>query len=256
LAQLTYDGYDVYLYDQIGSGHSERLENIGEYTANRHKQDLEEIIKKIGAEKVILLGQSWGAILATLFTADNPQKVGKLILTGPGPIFPIRQELTNIKSPDSLQLRNPLYSNRQANEKTNNLRSKFVSFCARNFHLKLAGDKEMDDFATLLNNETNKSTVCDTTKARKTKGGSGYYAQIMTMQSLSDVRDPRTKLTNSKIPLLLMKGQCDNQKWGFATEYLELFPIHKLVVIPNAGHSISVEQPEIYVKTIRDFLNE
>jgi proline iminopeptidase len=254
LGQLSSDGYDVYLYDQIGSGYSDRLENIEEYTADRHKHDLKEIIKKIGSEKVILIGQSWGAILATLFIADNPGKVEKLILTGPGPIYPIRQELRNLKAPDSLNLREPLFSNNQANKKINNLRTKFVAFLAREFHIKLASDNEMDDFSTLLSNETNKSTVCDTSIAAKAKGGSGYYAQIMTMQSLSEVKDPRPQLMNSKVPILLMKGQCDNQKWGFATEYLELFPNHKLVVIPNAGHSISVEQPELYLKTIRDFL--
>src|SRR5665647_3238203 len=30
-------GYEVYLYDQIGGGHSARLKNIREYTADRHK---------------------------------------------------------------------------------------------------------------------------------------------------------------------------------------------------------------------------
>jgi proline iminopeptidase len=256
LGQFSEDGYDVYLYDQIGSGHSARLENIEEYTTDRHKRDLEEIVKNTGSEKVILIGQSWGAILATLFVADNPVKVEKVILTGPGPIFPMRQELKNLKAPDSLNLRDPLYSNNEANKKVNNLRTKFVAFLAREFHIKSASDNEMDEFSTLLTNETNKSTVCDTSIAGKAKGGSGYYAQVMTMQSLSEINDPRPKLINSRIPLLLMKGQCDNQNWGFATEYLELFPNHKLVVIPDAGHSISMEQPELYLKTIRDFLNE
>jgi proline iminopeptidase len=256
LGQLSSDGFNIYLYDQIGSGHSDRLESIKEYNAARHVDDLEEIVKKIGSEKVILIGQSWGAILAALFVANNPEKVEKLILTGPGPIFPMHQDLENIKAPDSLDLREPLFSNREANKKVNNLRTKFISFIARKFHYKLASDNEMDDFSTLLSNETNKSTVCDTSKALKSKGGSGYYAQIMTIQSLSEIEDPRPQLMNSKVPLLLMNGQCDNQKWGFATEYLELFPNHKLVVIPNAGHSISVEQPELYLKTIRNFLNE
>ncbi len=63
LAPLSEDGFDIYLYDQVGSGLSERLSNINEYTADRHKKDLEQIIEKIGSEKVILIAQSWGAIL-------------------------------------------------------------------------------------------------------------------------------------------------------------------------------------------------
>ena len=78
----------------------------------------------------------------------------------------------------------------------------------------------------------------------------------MTAQSFNSIQDTRPKLKDSKIPILIMKGQCDNQPWGFTNEYLELFKNHQLKIIPNAGHSISVEQPELYLKTIRVFLNQ
>jgi proline iminopeptidase len=256
LSPLSENGYDIYLYDQIGSGHSDRLENIEGYTANRHKQDLEAILKTIGAKKVILIGQSWGALLAILFAADNADKVEKLILTGAGPIYPVRQELRDIKPPNSLNLKQPLYSNKEANEKISNLRTQTVAFWAKAGGHKLASDKEMDDFQTLLGAELNKSTVCDTSKAAKAKGGNGYYVQNATMYSLDDIENPRPKLKDSKIPLFIMRGQCDNQKWGFITEYLTLFPNHRLVHIPNAGHSIAVEQPVLYLSTLRIFLNE
>lgn len=256
LAPLSEIGYDIYLYDQIGSGHSDRLENIEEYTADRHKRDLEEIIKKTGAEKVILIGQSWGAVLATLYIADNPDKVEKLIVTGPGPIQPVRKELANIKAPDSLNITEPVYSNREANDAAYNFRSTCTLKCALMFGYKLASDKEADDFLTYLNDKLNKSTVCDTTRALKAEGGGGFYAHVMTVQSLTLLQDPRPKLKHSNIPILVMKGQCDNQKWGFTSEYLDLFTNHQLAIIPGAGHSISIEQPALYLKTISDFLDK
>jgi proline iminopeptidase len=256
LAPLSEDGFDIFLYDQIGSGQSERLSDINEYTADRHKKDLEELIKKIGSEKVILIGQSWGAILATLFIADNPDKVEKVILTGAGPIQPMREELLNTDAPDSLNLRKPHYSNREANEKSKNIRINAITFWAKSFGKKLASDKEADDFQTYLNIELNKATVCDTSNALKAEGGGGFYAQLMTVQSFKEIQDIRPKLKGSKVPILLMKGQCENQSWGFLNEYIELFQNHQLKIIPNAGHSISVEQPELYLKTIREFLNQ
>src|ERR1051326_9523073 len=78
LKPLADSGYNVYLYDQVGSGESSRLENIEDYTVERHINELSEIIKNTGAKKVILIGQSWGAILATLFTAGHKEKVEKL----------------------------------------------------------------------------------------------------------------------------------------------------------------------------------
>lgn len=255
LAPLSEDGYDVYLYDQIGSGQSDRLKNINEYTADRHKKDLEEIIKKIGAGKVFLIGQSWGAILAVLFIADNPGKVEKVIFTGPGPIYPLHEQLSKIDPPDSLHLVKPVSTNADANKKADNVRKRFTAYLAIAFGIKLASDKEMDDFQTYQDG-FNKATVCDTSKAPKAQGGGGFYSQVMTFNSLNETKDPRPKLKDSEIPVLIMKGQCDNQKWGYVTEYLELFPIHQLAIIPNAGHSISVEQPELYLETIRGFLNK
>jgi proline iminopeptidase len=256
LEPLSEDGFDIYLYDQIGSGFSERLSNITDYTANRHKRDLETIIKKIGTEKVILIGQSWGAILATLFIADNPDKVEKVIFTGAGSIQPMHEELINIKAPDSLHLRKPTYTNKEANEKTKNLRINAITFWAKVFGKKLATDKEADNFQTYLNAELNKATVCDPSNALRAEGGGGFYAQVMTVKSFNDLKDPRPLLKNSKIPILIMRGQCDSQPWGFIEEYLELFVNHQLKIIPDAGHSISVEQPELYLKTIREYLDQ
>ncbi|MEO6038883.1 MAG: alpha/beta hydrolase [Saprospiraceae bacterium] len=257
LSPLAEDGYDVYLYDQIGGGQSARLTDIREYTADRHVRDLAEIVKKTSAAKVILLGQSWGAMLAVLFTADHPEAVDKIIFTGPGPIPPVHRELAQLPGPDSLHLRVPDYSNAEANKHAATWRSEAVERYAYWFGKKLASDEEMDEFATYLNTGLRKSTVCDTLKlSTLTEGGGGYYAQIMTMQSLLQVQDPRPKLKETAVPVLIMKGQCDNQKWGFTQEYLQLFPKQELVVVPNAGHAIAVEQPEIYLQTIRPFLNK
>lgn len=86
LAPIAQLGYDLYFYDQLGSGGSQRLADITDYSVERHIQDLAAITQKLGG-KVILIGQSWGAILATLFTTRYPDRVERLVLTSPGPIF-------------------------------------------------------------------------------------------------------------------------------------------------------------------------
>lgn len=252
---IANDGYDVYLYDQTGSGQSERLSNIKDYTVARHIEDLKEIIQKLNCKKVILIGQSWGAILASLFAANNADKVYKLILTCPGPVYPINQNLASDKPPDSIHLKNPFYTNEQGNKKANNIRTKAITFFAINFGKKIATDKEADEFATYLNYETDKSAVCDTANILKEDPGAGFYAGVMTFNSLTKIKDQRPKFKRLTIPVLVMKGECDNQKWGFTNEYLELFKNSELKIIPNAGHFISIEQPKLYTETIVDFLN-
>lgn len=255
LGKLSEEGYDVYLYDQVGSGHSERLDDIAEYTADRHKKDLEAIVAKIGADKVILIGQSWGAILATLYIADNPLKVEEVIFTGPGPIAPFNDEILKLPAPDSLDLKEPAFNNSMANREASNIRTRITSFMATTNGKKLMSDKEADDFQTYLNDKLNKATVANPDNAVPAQGGGGYYAQIMTYKSLFSIKDPRPALKDLPIPILVLKGQYDNQKWGAAKEYLDLFPNHKLVIVKDAGHSIATEQSGIYLNEIRSFLN-
>jgi proline iminopeptidase len=133
-----------------------------------------------------------------------------------------------------------------------------MAFWARHFGKKLASDEEADDFCAYLSMLVDRSTVSDTAKLAlmKLTPGTGFYSMIMTARSFGRTPDPRPKIRNSPVPILVIKGQYDNQKWGFTHEYLDLFPHHRLVVIPGAGHSISAEQPELFLRTVRDFLRE
>lgn len=115
-------------------------------------------------------------------------------------------------------------------------------------------DKEADQLQTYLTNEINRSMVCDKANAVTAESTEGFYVHYMTLKSLEKIKDPRPTLVNSPVPVYIMKGQCDNQKWGFTTEYLKLFHNHELEIIPGAGHNIFIEQPAVYLATIRRFL--
>jgi proline iminopeptidase len=254
LEPLTEAGYDVYLYDQVGCGYSGRLKDIEEYTVERHRKDLEEIVMLLGAEKVILIGQSWGSMLAAEYIAFNPAKIEKVIFTGPGYILPVNDSLAEIKAPDSLGLVAPQFTNRQGRENIYNSRAKAVEWCARSFGIRLGSDAEMDEFATILSCEMGKSTLCDPSLNGAPENRSGFYSMVKTVQSFENAEDIRQKLHNCTVPALIMRGQCDGIKWGYVTEFLELFTNHRLIIIPGAGHSISREQPELYIRNMLEFL--
>jgi len=256
LGKLSELGYDVYLYDQIGSGFSERLEKVNEYTADRHRKDLEEIVTLLGAKKVNLIGQSWGGALAVLFAADNIEKVDKLIFTCPGAIKPANDELEKVMPPDSLQLKKAYNPNAKATAIAFNPRYISIGVWARFFGKKLASDKEADSYLTKLATVFTKGLVYDSTKALAEEGGAGCYSNLNTSVSYGKLTDPRIKLKNSKIPILVLKGQYDNIAWGYTNEYLDLFTNNKLKIIPNSGHDIFVEQSEIYLNEIISFLGE
>lgn len=146
-------GYDIYLYDQIGSGLSDRLKKPKDYSFGKHVSDLTEIINiQIKAPKVILIGQSFGALLATHFVSKNPTLVEKIILTSPGPLQPTQLDnegkmvdLNKIYlKPDSLKFREPKAVWQEVEGMQVTPRVIMASFCSMLFNFKWASDREME----------------------------------------------------------------------------------------------------------------
>ncbi len=80
------DGYYVVFYDQRGSGLSQR-HDADIYTVQIYIDDLEAVIdyyRQSADQKIILMGHSWGAMLATAFVNDYPDRVSGLVLIEPG----------------------------------------------------------------------------------------------------------------------------------------------------------------------------
>ena len=79
-------GYYVVFYDQRGSGLSKR-HSKSSYSIQLMLDDLNAVIahyRKSPAQKVFLLGHSWGAMLATAFINKYPAVISGAILAEPG----------------------------------------------------------------------------------------------------------------------------------------------------------------------------
>src|ERR1039457_6005190 len=81
------NGFRVFLYDQAGSGLSGFLPHLRDYAVARSVADLEAIRQKIGVEKMILIGHSWGSTLAVSYMAKFPTHVAKAVFHSPGRIW-------------------------------------------------------------------------------------------------------------------------------------------------------------------------
>ncbi|HXV44885.1 MAG TPA: alpha/beta hydrolase [Anaerolineae bacterium] len=75
------------VFDQRGSGGS-TLEYLDEATLHpgRFVADLEQLRSELQAERAILVGHSWGAMLALLYGTTYPEQVERLLLIGLGPL--------------------------------------------------------------------------------------------------------------------------------------------------------------------------
>jgi proline iminopeptidase len=80
LEQLT-DTFELIFYDQRGCGQSEEPVNKQSYTFEEEIETLEELRNTLGLEKLNIVGESWGSMLALLYASKYPQHVNKLFMT-------------------------------------------------------------------------------------------------------------------------------------------------------------------------------
>jgi proline iminopeptidase len=254
--QLARAGYDVYFYDQIGSGLSARLADPGGYTLERHVADLEAIREQIGARAVILMGASWGGTLVATYMATYPQHVAKAVFTSPAPINEAEwadegQITTRLSPAAQQQYHNTLYTPR------------FITWYLlglinpRAAH-SLVSDREADAFFNTFVGSISQATVCDPAHLPKEPvQGYGFYDNIFTTTNAQHGHgnvNPRNQLSANHTPTLILTGACNYIKWAVTWQYRATLPNSTLLYFPHAGHVIYLDQPDLYLASIRAFL--
>ncbi len=260
--QLARLGFDVYLYDQIGSGSSDRLSNPRHYTLARHVADLEAIRREIGRERLILIGESHGATLSAAYIAAHPHRAERAIFVAPGFLEPavwkarIHPSSSPRIAPEFLQWIEDTRGRdaRQRYQKLDTLLQHDVA-AAHAF----AGDAEMDLLMDAwVNDRIIITCVHDKTRLAErhfTLRGMGWWASLMTNWDEVNLRSSiRRQLITSDVPVLILRGDSDYLPQRAAEDYASTFPQARLIRIPAAGHFIWLDQPQRYRDEIISFL--
>jgi len=80
LADLASDTRRVILYDQLGCGRSDKPDDTSLWRVDRFVEELGIVRRELGLDRVHLLGQSWGGMLAIEYALTQPQGLISLIL--------------------------------------------------------------------------------------------------------------------------------------------------------------------------------
>jgi proline iminopeptidase len=260
--RLAQQGFDVYLYDQIGSGFSARLADPRDYTMARHLADLEAIRQQIGSERLILVGESHGATLSARFLATRLEQVERVIFVAPGALDPAARKAeifphaTLCVAPeylawaDATRGADTLTRLRQLDAL---LRRDVVAAHA------FAGDTEMDRlFEAFIKERILRTCVRDPARLRERNfeiPGMGWWASTMTTwDGVTRAADVKARLATCLTPTLILRGDADYLPADIAEEYAATLPNAKLTHIPAAGHFIWMDRPDDYCREIEAFL--
>jgi proline iminopeptidase len=74
-------GLGFYYYDQLGCGNSEHPNDDKLWTIARYVEEVEVVRKNLGLDQFILLGHSWGGMLAIEYALKYQQHLSKLVIS-------------------------------------------------------------------------------------------------------------------------------------------------------------------------------
>ncbi|MHA5047731.1 alpha/beta fold hydrolase [Streptomyces sp. SD15] len=256
---LAARGYDVYSYDQLGSGRSNRLADPTGYTVARQVADLEAVRRRIGADRVVLLGASWGATLAAEYLAAHPGRVARMVLTSPGVLWaPAWQDREEGDIWDRLTPAQQRRIDALEASPRPAAWSLLMDANPKAAHA-LVPDSELDPVFEKLLTIAAPAATCHPERPLKHLPASlpGFYSNQFTTEDQLTVPDPRPALRRTRVPVLVLRGACDYKNPGIAREYDEVLPNSTLRTIAGvgAGHIVDAEQPELYRRAVTGFLD-
>ncbi len=253
LALMFGDRHVVIYYDQRGGGRSELPADTTRLVAARQIQDLDDIRKHFGLQRVTLVAHSYGPLLAGSYAIAHPANVKKMIFFGPVPPrkgdYSQRYGRNFSARLDSTQRRAMQAANRQQLDSTVS-DSVARAGCREYWRIGMRPRLGEPDRTWPLM----KADFCET-DLRGIRYGSRYGTRVIT-GSFGDW-DLRPALASLRVPLLVMHGEEETIPMDLVEEWITSMPkgMATLIKVPRAAHFVYLERPEIVWPAVEKFLS-
>ena len=238
-------GVEVYMYDQLGSYHSDqpdfsKEENRHFLTLDYYLGELEEVRQKMGLENFYLLGHSWGGLLAQEYALKYGQHLKGLVLMS---------MIDNIEeyAPHVNKLREDLFSDlevqymRDVEEEENFDDPMYQHLVRKLYSLYVTRHPKLKHMVSL-----NAATVYNHFQ------GNNEFVMVGTLNGW----DRRADLHKIETPTLLTFGEVDTMPLDSARRMQNTLPHSRLVITPDGGHCHNVDNPDAFFKSLSKFLQD
>lgn len=223
----------VVLYDQRGTGASKQVQPNAPQSMDAQVADLDAIRNALSLDRVAVLGDSYGGMIAMAYAAAHPERVSRLILSdSAAPSWKTMVHLLSQVFPDR--------------EEQGDAEAK-----------KLAADPEGAAQAGLVNHMR---MMFYSTEMRDAyishMGDLGFVPAVgRAVQQATEKLDLTPKLAGFHFPALVMTGRYDmNVAPLTAWRMAHAIPGAQIVFFEKSGHLPAYEEPDRYLKVLETFL--
>lgn len=224
--------FEVLLIDQRNHG---RSPHSNDHNYQLLKEDLREFMDKQSIEKAIIIGHSMGGKTAMFFAAEYPERVSHLIVADISP--------RSYKSSKSSQLL---------------AHTKIIKGM---FNLDFYGITNREDIDAILAKSIPENRIRQflLKNIKRTKDNEySWSLNIKTIRNelvniLEGLDDNHSEIMG--FPVLFIKGANSDYISDEDIRIIQkIFPYADIETIPEAGHWLHAEQPELFLKKVRDFI--
>lgn len=237
--RLASKNYQTILYDQRGTGKS-KLSKLNNQTITMKlmAEDIESLRKHLKIKKWIILGHSFGGMLASYYASLYPQNIEKMILSASGGIDlglrayagqSIQNNLSKIER-DSLEYYNSKIEKGDTTKTTRLGRGRALA-------------------PAYLFNKKHVSTLAE----RLTQGNATINNLVW--EDLQKIKfDCKPQLKNFKQPVLIIQGKQDVITAETAEIAHKTLTNSKIILMDSCGHYGWLDAEDVYFNSIFDFL--
>jgi 2-succinyl-6-hydroxy-2,4-cyclohexadiene-1-carboxylate synthase len=224
------DNYYCLTFDLPGHGSTESNSN-DDYKIENCASQLVDWIDINIKNKFNLCGYSMGGRLALFMTLNYPDKINRVILESASPGLKTEKERQNRIQIDNLRAKRLLM------EPLN-------QFIDDWYELPLFDNinKESDDYIKMINRRLNNDPK--------------LLAKSLIRMGTGNQQSLWNELDKIKSQLLLIVGEKDDKFKKIACEITEKCKNARLKIIPNTGHTVHLDNKDLYTEKIIEFLKE
>lgn len=232
----------VIFYDQLGCGRSDKPDAIPMWTIERFADEIDEVRAALGLERVHVLGQSWGGWLGIEYLTRQPRGLVSFVLASTSasiPEFAANCERLIAEMPEDMQHALRVHGLRGAFDHPDYQAAAMEFYRRHVCRMPEWPDCVMRTIANMDHNQV-----------YETINGPNEFTTIGNLRYW----DRTSRLHEIRTPILLTCGRHDELGPTCSQTMLERLPDARLVIFEHSAHMPHVEEPELYMRTVSDFL--
>ncbi len=241
--------------DERGSGRSQKLENPALYTVENMVEDTEAVRQALGLGRISLLGHSCGGVLAQAYALKYQQNLTHLILCSTfHSTIKMNEVFRRMKENMAPELRQRiegmekagLFGHGKEYEKRRYTSEYMIAAWGEGYFPYLYQNRPDPNYDPVASGNMAWDVYLEMW------GPHGEYVIDGNLKSV----EYGDRLSSIKVPTLITVGDHDECASSLSEEMNKAIAGSKLVVLPKSGHMTFVDQPDMFIRTVNDFLHQ